>query len=351
MFLKHIQAKIQLTAVPLLALTALVTPNAPADDATTVLAQEVASKGWLIYSARADNGTWDLFLSRPDGSSIRNVTNTADFEEAAPRFSPDGSHILFRRLARGTVISHDKWGFSGEAVVARPDGTKARALGDDGDFPWAAWMPDGKQVSCLYRQGVRIVDIETGNVVREMPRNGIYQQLFPSSDGQWFCGTGNLENAAWNVVRMNANTGEINAVQIYQSCTPDWFPDGKRLIYSSRPDNQKALEGYGVTQLWMANSDGTEQRLIYGDESFHLYGGAVSPDGAYVVFTKSLADGGGSEKEGAPMFLMRLSDAPAIGGKSPELRALHPDATEAPLVELSPGWEPHWTYGDIEAVK
>lgn len=324
-------------------------PASQAGEYDATLAAEVAEKGWIVYSARADNATWDLFLIRPDGSAIHNLTRSPDYEEAAPRFSPDGTRLLYRRMARGTTFNHDKWGFSGQLVIAKPDAAEARVLGEDGDYPWAAWMPDGKHVSCLYREGIRIVDVESGEVVRELPRNGIYQQLFPSPDGKWFCGTGNVQNAAWNVVRMNAETGEVNAVQIFQSCTPNWFPDSTHLIYSSRPGDQRALGGYGATQLWMADGNRTGQQLVYGDDAYHIYGGEVSPDGAYVLFTKSLADGGGSEKEGAPIFLMRLSNAPAVGGDSAELRAQHPNAMDATLLELPHGWEPNWTYADVGA--
>lgn len=319
----------------------------PASAFDATLARDVADKGWIIYSARSDNATWDLFLTRPDGGLARRLTRTTDYEEAAPRFSPDGSQILYRRFPQGAVIDHDKWGFGGALIIARSDGSEARVLGAAGEFPWAAWMPDGRHVSCLYRGGIRIVDVDTGAIVRELPRKGIFQQLFPSPDGQFFCGTGNVGGKAWNIVRLGLDSGELNPIHVFQSCTPDWFPDSKRIIYSSRPPDQKAHDGYGATQLWMANADGSEQQLVYGDDAYHVYGGTLSPDGAYVIFTKSLADGGGSEKEGAPMFLMRLADAPAVGGDSVALRALHPDATEAPLLELPHGWEPHWTYADI----
>ena len=37
------------------------------------LSDEVKDRGWIIYSARADRGDWDLFLMRPDGSDRRNI--------------------------------------------------------------------------------------------------------------------------------------------------------------------------------------------------------------------------------------------------------------------------------------
>src|SRR5690606_18324653 len=68
------------------------------DERQTALAAELHDKGWILYSAKSDNGTWDLFVMRPDGSDARNLTNTADIEEAAPRFSPNSDRILYRAL-------------------------------------------------------------------------------------------------------------------------------------------------------------------------------------------------------------------------------------------------------------
>jgi hypothetical protein len=87
--------------------------------------------------------------------------------------------------------------------------------------------------------------------------------------------------------------------------------------------------------------------LVYGEDGVHIYSGATSPDDTYVIFSKCPADGGGSEKKGAPMFVMRMADTPSIGGKSEELRALHPDTKDGPELRLPVGWEPHWTYADI----
>jgi Tol biopolymer transport system component len=316
------------------------------DEKVAALAQEVADNGWIVYSARAENGTWDLFLSRPDGTGARNVTNTPDYEEAAARFAPNGTRVLYRRLAKGAKIDHDQWGFEGQLVIAKPDGTSAMIYGAEGEYPWACWSGDGKQIVCLERKGIKVINLGTRDVVRELPRSGIYQQLFASSDGKWFCGTGNLQNASWNVVRMNAEDGTVNAVHIFQSCTPDWFPDSERIIFSSRP-SQKSNNGYGWTQLWMADADGANARLIYGEEGAHIYGGQVSPDGQYVLFTKTPEDGGGSEKEGGAMFVMRLSDAPTIGGESAELRSLHANTKDGAVLEIGNGWEPHWTYADV----
>ena len=143
---------------------------------------------------------------RPDGSERRNITNTADYEEGGPRFSPDGKQLLYRRFAKGTVINHDLWGFQGNLMIAEPDGSNPVQIGGDREFPWASWSPDGKQIACLTRRGSRSLISRRRRSCGRCLDKGIYQQLFWSPDGQWFCGVANAR-IMWTVVRMNARDG------------------------------------------------------------------------------------------------------------------------------------------------
>jgi len=319
--------------------------------AAAPLATEVHNKGWILFSAQTEKGDWDLFVMRPDGSQRRNITNTPNANEIGGRYSPDGKRILFRRIPQGVVVKHDKWGTLGQLTFANPDGSGAAPYGGDGEFPWAVWSPDGKQMSTLTKTGIEIWDIAEKKMVRTLDRKGIYQQLFWSRDGKYFTGPANLYGENWTVIRLNATTGEANPVNKFQNCTPDWFPDSKRVIFSSRPANQEDADpklreaanqkpSYGWTQLFMANGDGTGLKLLYGEDGRHIYGGATSPDGLYVIFTRSPIDG----ITKSPMGLIRLRDAPIIGGESKALRKVHPDAHEGPVLPLPEGFEPHWTY-------
>jgi len=324
------------------------------------LQQEVAKRGWVVCSSRTSQGDWDLFLMRPDGSRKRDINNTPDVNELGGRFSPDGKRILYRRIAKDAKITHDRWGSMGQLVIANADGSNPVAYGDDGDFPWASWSPDGKQVACLTKAGIEIRDLATKNVVRRMDRKGIFQQLFWSPDGKWFCGPANHMGESWTVVRMSIETGEVEPLAKYQNCTADWFPDSRRLIYSSRPANQEEADGgklaqgvgqkpnYGWTQLWMTDTATKTRSLIYGEDGRHVYGGCTSPDAKYALFTRSPTDGG---IETAVMHLMRLADTPSIGGESAALRKLFPKAKDSPKLTLGPGWEPHWTSGEIGGAK
>ena len=77
----------------------------------------------------------------------------------------------------------------------------------------------------------------------------------------------------------------------------------------------------------------------------------MSPDGKYVLFTGNMQENGDPGNAGAPMALMRLSDAPIIGGESKELRAKHPRTKDGPVLTLPAGWEPCWTSSELPAGK
>lgn len=318
-----------------------------AGDAAKQLAEEVHSKGWIAFSARSENGDWDLFLCRPDGAGLRNLTRTPDYNEAAPQLSRNAERLLFRRLARDERIENNYYGTQGELVISKSDGTGAEVLGARGEYPWASWGPDGKQIACLSIKGISFVDVASRQVLRTLPRKGFFQQLAWSPDGKWLCGVSNSFGASWSIGRMSLASGEANAVSTVNCCTPDWFPDSRGIVFSNRPPGQKANKGYGWTELWTAGGGGQSRRLVYGEEGRHVYGGHVSPDGKYVLFTGNMQENGDPRAAGAPMGLIRLADAPIIVGQSTELRGRHPDVHDGPVLVLPNGWEPCWTYHEI----
>lgn len=310
--------------------------------AAMALAKEVRGMGWIAFGARTGTGDWDLFVMRPDGAGPRNFTNTPDNNEASPRFSPDGRKVLYRRLAKGKQIDGNRYGMQGDLIIANSDGSNPQAFGGDGEYPWATWGPDGSQIACLAPKGIFFVDLATRKVVRKMDRKGIFQQLSWSPDGKSLTGVANI-GEVWTIVRMDVATGAINPVHDYQNCTPHWFGDSTRLLFAYRPAGQEdENKGAGWTQLYTARSDGKNGGMIYGEDGVHIYGNMPSPDGKYVVFTRSVEEDGDPHNAGSPMAIMRLSDAPALGGKSRVLRKQHPEAKDVVLLDLPKGWKPYW---------
>jgi Tol biopolymer transport system component len=317
------------------------------EDHTVIgLANEVRGKGWIIYSAPTGKGDWDLFLMRPDGSGRRNITNTSGFNEAAARFSPDGQKILYYRMPEEVAVDNNKYGIY-DLVIANSDGTNPVIWGSE--YNWSSWGPDSKRLACLSVKGVRIVDLSTRKTIHELNRRGIVQQLVWSPDGKWFVGTANGLGQYWNIGRISEITGKVNSVGEADryNCTPDWLPDSQHIVYSRGivPDIG------GWAQLWVARGNGQEKRMLYAEEGRHIYGGCVSPDGKYVLFTRSQQDLGEVDNSLTTMAIIRFQDTPIITGKNKALCKAYLDANNGPILQLSWGWEPHWTYATIDAQK
>jgi hypothetical protein len=311
------------------------------------LRAEVAGKGWLLFSAKSGGEDYHLFLARPDGSAKRNLPRTPEWNEYGGRFSPDGKKMLYRRMPKSKEgINHDSWGAMGTLVLANADGSEPRAMGKDGEWPWASWSPDGRQLACLYkREGkIRILEIGTGKIVKEMPRQGVFQQMFWSPDGRRLCGTANLNGQDWNIVSLEIDTGKATQVSRNLCCTADWFQHNPtRVIYSCRVPGVGT--DYGWTMLMQGTADGKNRALIYGQQGRHLYYGCTSPDDTYAVFSIPESDGGTD----AEMVIIRLADAPIIvPGEYEQLKTLYAGSKTGPALHLKQaGFEPHWTYAEI----
>jgi len=145
---------------------------------------------------------------------------------------------------------------------------------------------------------------------------------------------------------MNAATGEVGAVSEVDryNCTPDWFPDSRHVIYA-----RGIIPGIGgYAQLWAATVGERQTRLLYAEDGRHIYGGATSPDSKYLLFTRSEQDLGAVDNSRTRIAIMRFQDAPVILGQCEDLRQSHPHAKNGPVLDLSWGWEPHWTCTEID---
>jgi Tol biopolymer transport system component len=314
-----------------------------ATEAAAALATEVRHKGWIAFSAANDDRNWDLFRMRPDGSDRRAMTQTRDYHEAGVRFAPDGKRLLYYRIPRSDAVDNNTYG-TYELVIADGDGSHATVFGRD--FPWACWGPDATQLACLRKEGITIIDVDSRRVLRQLPRRKIVQQLTWSPDGRSFAGTANGLGPYWNIGRLDADSEQILAVSetTRYNCTPDWMPDSRGILYA----RGITPEAGGWAELWLADADGQNRRRLYAEEKRHIYGACPSPDGLYLLFTRSEVDLGRVDNSRTRMAIIRMADTPMVGGEQDgKARAAEPSARRGPMLDLAWGWEPHWTYASI----
>jgi serine/threonine protein kinase/Tol biopolymer transport system component len=123
--------------------------------------------GWLALGSSAPQE--DLLLVRRDGGEVRQLTNDPE-RDRAPRWSPDGSRILFYSNRSGKY----------EAWTIRPDGsdlTQVTSLPEKVANPF--WAPNGRKIGFSYgSHGASILDLsDPASSLHELP---------PVGDGQIF---------------------------------------------------------------------------------------------------------------------------------------------------------------------
>lgn len=89
-----------------------------------------------FVSSRGGNGG-DIYTVRPDGTNLTRLTNTPDYEEWNPRWSPDGTRLI--SFARYTDSADDR------IHILNADGSGRAPIGpQNGSRP--AWSPSGKKI-------------------------------------------------------------------------------------------------------------------------------------------------------------------------------------------------------------
>ena len=89
------------------------------DPAVAQLRAEVRQKGWIAFGARSPAGDWDLYACRPDGSDLRTLTSTPDFNEFAPRITGWPQAALPPGASPGSNRQRPSWGARGVGARQR----------------------------------------------------------------------------------------------------------------------------------------------------------------------------------------------------------------------------------------
>ena len=208
------------------------------------------SKGyvWAVYAG------YDIFTAKPDGSDLKQLTHTPGYDAEAT-ISLDGKKIVFTSLRNGDldIYSMDANGKHVKQLT--------HELGYDGgpffspDRTWIvyrAYHPTNEKEIADYK------DLLKQNLIR------------PTSLELW------MMKADGSGKHQITNLGAA-------SFAPSFFPDGKRLIFSS---NQGSTGGMGNFELYTINTDGSNlERITYspGFDGFPVFG----PDGSKLVWASN----------------------------------------------------------------
>ena len=201
---------------------------------------------WAIYPE------FDIFTARVDGSDLKRLTDTPGYD-AETTISRDGK-LVFTSTRDGDL----------DIYTMDANGRNVRRLTnelgyDGGPF----WSKDGKQI--VYRAHHPQDPKEKEDYISLLKQNLIR----PTKLDIW------VMNADGSNKRQVTNNGRANFA-------PFFFPDGKRIIFSSNMDDPKGRN----FDLYRINVDGSGLERITTNETFDGFP-MFSPDGKKLVFASN----------------------------------------------------------------
>lgn len=202
---------------------------------------------WAIYPA------YDIFVVRPNGSELKQLTNTPGYDAEAT-ISRSGRKIVFTSMRDGDL----------EIYTMDANGRNVRRLTNELGYDGGPFFSsDGRLI--VYRAHHPQTEKEKADYVRLLKENLIR----PSTLELW------VMNADGSNKRQITRNGKANFA-------PYFFPDGKRIVFASNMDDPKGRN----FDLYKINLDGSALERITQNDTFDGFP-MFSPDGQKIVFASN----------------------------------------------------------------
>ena len=271
--------------------TASASSDAPSQSPTALTEagtiQSSSLEGRILFTrAGGQFGDETVFTANADGTQAERITEFGS--TCCPRWSPDGSHILFAAtMPDGETIT---------TAIVDPDGSHARQIPlPDGTMNLGpgAWSPDGTRIAFQgwdntdpSRAGIYIGDSSDGGHLVRVTTNTEDGADFPgdfSPDGTQlvFLRERPLEQSVGQLFVVNVDGTDLHPItplDLPVGTAARWSPDGTRILFEDARDQP---QGY----LRTVDPDGSHLETLFADpEGRFAIAPAWSPDGSYVMF-------------------------------------------------------------------
>ena len=304
----------------------------------------LSSTGRIAYS-RWNHETF-FFRMQLGATTDHDQISLSGGNNFGQRFSPDGRQIVFQSARSGSsqIWLHDVVSGNERQITNPPTGAEDRT---------PDWSPDGTQVVFLSnREGpfqLWVTPVDGGPATRisaqAIPMDGdwwVNARVAPrwSKDGRViaYLAPGNQDSTLWLIEPDGRNAHQTTLSGVLRF---DWYDDGQQVIYTRRiddgsgriemlatdletdlevrlleanatelsvsPDRRSvaynSADGHFSMNRWLLplrvpgvtgtlpSPAGEPQQLTFGDGVWHVHGGAWTPDGTSIVYTRDLDSG------------------------------------------------------------
>jgi Tol biopolymer transport system component len=260
----------------------------PTSDDAAAMKRVGDKAGGLIVWSSSRNGNHDLFTMKTDGSDVKAITH-GDEVDWFPRFSPDGTRILFCRSKKGWVSERDanlsaKW----DLWTVNPDGSDPKKVVEDAT--WGSWIGADEIV---FVRDAKVIRSKLGSGQEKVLLDGPaeksldgaeLQQPELSPDGRFLAITlrgSRRETGIWNLADKTwTKTG--------LGCQINWSPDGKD-IYWMNPTGNGGSEVYRmpIVDGKPPEKEPSDDQIKFMDmpgRRSHEYFPELSRDGKWLVW-------------------------------------------------------------------
>jgi serine/threonine-protein kinase len=239
---------------------------------------DIADDGSLVVFYSQDLPEGDVYVVRPDGTGLRQVTADSAVDRV-PRISPDGSTVTYFSTRGGGL---NVWSTS-------VDGSRTQQVSFADQASTSIWSPDGRSIAVNGRLDTDTAEVflydlgldwsETSAVRLPRPDSAVLQFVANdwSPDGRFLAGqVGFLDEG---ILVHDLETGEYGRLTDFGQW-PVWLPDSRRILFVT-----------GGSEFHVVDRISRESRLIYRSPRDVLGPPRVTADGTKIVFSRRATEG------------------------------------------------------------
>jgi len=196
------------------------------------------------------NANSDIAVLEIDSRRMVNLTSGKVKRCRAPRWSPDGTQIVFSDVSE----------LPRTLYIMNSDGTNTTMIGD-GSSP--DWSPDGRRIVFVRNNDIYTTDVDGGNVekiVAGPTESVILLRWSPDSKRILFSTHRNDGDSRIYIMDSNGDNIRLIRESSWQAC---WSPDGKNIAFVATDDEDDFFHGF---HIWLMSPDGGDlERLTNND--------------------------------------------------------------------------------------